>query len=362
MAMLLDTPNSEQERTETATPKRREDARKEGRSPRSQELSAAVLLLAGASGLAYAAGSGMGHQSSAFLAADLQWLAADALTPGSAAMLLRLAAQHLMLALLPFAAVVVGFSLLVGGVQGRGIISLKPLEPKLSHLNPLSGIGRLLSVQTPFNLVKSIAKFAVLGTVAWLSLKQAWPEVISLSATSPDQVIVVFRHLAFRLALSVGLAFLTLALADYAFEVYRHEKSLRMTKQDVIREHKESEGDPLVKSRIRSLQRATIRKRMLRDVAKADVVITNPTHIAVALKYDIDKAAAPLVLAMGERKLAERIKALAAAGGRADGREPSARARAHRDREGRQQIPASSTWPWPRCSPTSTAARAGRAE
>ena len=220
-----------------------------------------------------------------------------------------------MLALLPFAAVVVGFSLLVGAVQGRGIISLKPLEPKLSHLNPLSGIGRLLSVQTPFNLVKSIAKFAVLGTVAWLSLKQAWPEVISLSATSPDQVIVVFRHLAFRLALSVGLAFLTLALADYAFEVYRHEKSLRMTKQDVIREHKESEGDPLVKSRIRSLQRATIRKRMLRDVAKADVVITNPTHIAVALKYDIDKAAAPLVLAMGERKLAERIKALAAQAG-----------------------------------------------
>lgn len=313
--MLLDTPNSEQERTESATPKRREEARNEGRSPRSQELSAAVLLLAGASGLAYAAGSGMGHQSRAFLAADMQWLAADALTPSAAAALLRLAAQHLLLALMPFAAVVMGFSLLVGGVQGRGIISLKPLEPKLSHLNPLNGIGRLLSVQTPFTLVKSIAKFAVLGTVAWLSLRQAWPQVISLSGTDPDQVIVVFRHVAFRLALSVGIAFLVLALADYAFEVYRHEKSLRMTKQDVIREHKESEGDPLVKSRIRSLQRATSRKRMLRDVAKADVVITNPTHIAVALKYDLEKAAAPLVLAMGERKLAERIKALAAKSG-----------------------------------------------
>ena len=315
MAMLLDTPNSEQERTESATPKRREEARNEGRVPRSQELSGAVLLLAGASALAYAAGSGMGQQSRALLAADLHWLSAESMTPSGAEALLRLAAQHLLAALLPFALTVMGFSLLVGVVQGRGIITLKPLEPKLSHLNPLNGIGRLLSVQTPFNLVKSVAKFAVLGTVAWLALRQAWPEVISLPGTSPDQVIIVFRHLAFRLALSVGLAFLVLALADYAFEVYRHEKSLKMTRQDVIREHKESEGDPLVKSRIRSLQRASIRKRMLRDVAKADVVITNPTHIAVALKYDLEKAAAPLVLAMGERKLAERIKALAAASG-----------------------------------------------
>jgi flagellar biosynthetic protein FlhB len=315
MAMLLDTPNSEQERTESATPKRREEARTEGRIPRSQELSGAVLLLAGACGLAYAAGNHMGRQSSSFLAADLQWLAGDVLTPNGAAGLLRLAARHLLLALMPFALVVVGFSLLVGAVQGRGIIALKPLEPKLSHVNPLNGVGRLLSAQTPFNLVKSLAKFAVLGTVAWLALRQAWPRVIALPDATPDQVIVVFRHLAFGLALSVGLAFLALALADYAFEVYRHEKSLRMTRQEVIREHKESEGDPLVKSRIRALQRATSRKRMLRDVAKADVVVTNPTHIAVALKYDAEAAAAPLVLAMGERKLAERIKALAASAG-----------------------------------------------
>ncbi len=312
---LLDTPTSEQERTESATPKHREEARNEGRVPRSQELSGAVLLLAGASALAYSAGKGMAQQSREFLAADFKWLGADALTPNAAAALLRVAAEHLMLALWPFVAVVIGFSLFVGVVQGRGVVTLKPLEPKLSHLNPLNGIGRLLSVQTPFVLLKSVAKFAVLGTVTWLALRQSWPEVISLSAGSTDQVVTVFRHVAFRLALSVGLAFLVLALADYAFEVYRHEKNLRMTKQDVLREHKESEGDPLVKSRIRSLQRATSRKRMLRDVAKADVVVTNPTHIAVALKYDADRSAAPMVLAMGERKLAERIKALAARAG-----------------------------------------------
>lgn len=312
---LLDAPTSEQERTEAATPKRREEARKEGRVPRSQELSGAVLLLAGACGLGFAAGNGMARQSRDFLATDLQWLGAAALTPNGAAALLQVAAEHLLLALWPFAAVVVGFSLFVGVVQGRGIITLKPLEPKLSHIDPLAGIGRLLSVQTPFALVKSLAKFGVLGTVTWLALRQAWPEVISLSGSAPDQVMTVFRHLAFRLALSVGLAFLLLALADYAFEVYRYEKNLRMTKQDVLREHKESEGDPLVKSRIRSLQRATSRKRMLRDVSKADVVVTNPTHIAIALKYDAQVTSAPMVLAMGERKLAERIKALAAASG-----------------------------------------------
>lgn len=313
--MLLDTPNSEQERTESATPKRREEARKEGRVPRSAELSGAVLLLAGACGLAYAAGDGMAHQARAFLSADLEWLAAGTLTTGAAAGLMRQAAEHMLMALWPFALVVAGFSVLVGAVQGRGVITLKPLEPKLSNVSPLSGIGRLLSVQTPFTLVKSVAKFAVLGIVTWVALKHAWPRVISLSDSNVDQVSVIFRHLAFQLAVAVGIAFLLLALADYAFEVYRYEKSLRMTKQEVIREHKESEGDPLVKSRIRSLQRATSRKRMLRDVSKADVVITNPTHIAIALKYDAGENAAPLVLAMGERKLAERIKALAAKAG-----------------------------------------------
>ena len=312
---LLDTPSSEQERTESATPKRREEARNEGRVPRSQELSGAVVLLAGACGLGFSAGSVMAHQAREFLAADLQRLGADALTLNGAAAMLRLAAEHLLLALWPFAVVVIGFSLLVGVVQGRGIFTVRPLEPKLSHLSPLNGIGRLMSVQTPFALLKSLAKFAVLGTVTWLALRQAWPELISLSDAKPDQVIVVFRHLAFRLALSVGLAFVLLALADYAFEVYRHEKSLRMTKQEVLRETKESEGDPLVKSRIRSLQRATSRKPRLGDVTRADVVITDSTHIAVAFKYDADQAAAPLVLAMGERMLAERIKALAAVAG-----------------------------------------------
>lgn len=312
---LLDAPESEQERTESPTPKRREEARKEGRVPRSQELTGAVMLLAAACALGYAAGGSMGHAAHQFLSADFRWLLADPMNADAATALLRLGAQHLLLALAPFMLVVGSVSLSVGLAQGRGVGSLRPLTPKLSNVNPLAGIGKLLSLQSVFTLFKAVVKFAVLGAVTYLALRAAWPQVTSLAVAGPAEVLAVVRTLSFRLALSVGLAFLLLAMADYAFEVYRHEKSLRMTKQQVIQEHKESEGDPLVKSRIRSLQRASSRKRMLQNVSKADVVVTNPTHIAVALKYDLAEASAPIVLAMGERKLAQRIKALASQAG-----------------------------------------------
>ncbi len=315
MAGVLGGPESDQERTEPATPKRRDEAHREGRVPRSQELSAAVLLLSSAFALCYAGGTALARQVHAFFAADLAWLTAEPLSALGAQALVGTMAQHVALGLLPFGIIVVSMSLLVGTLQGRGVLTLEPLTPKLSRLDPIQGFGRIFSLQAPFTLAKSIVKFAVLGLVTYVALRKAWPELTSLSAVPPSYLPVVVRDLSLQLALSVGLAFLLLAAADYAFEAYRHEKSLRMTKQEVRQEHKESEGDPLIKSRIRSLQRATSRKRMLRDVAKADVIITNPTHIAVALKYDAEASSAPIVLAMGERKLAQRIKALAAQSG-----------------------------------------------
>src|SRR5919201_4659017 len=172
MATLLGGPESDQERTESATPKRRDEARKEGRVPRSQELSGAALLLAAACSLGYAGGSGMARQARLFLQADLQWLGAEPLTPGGAAALLGMAGAHLMTAFLPFALVVMGVSLFIGVVQGRGVITLQPLEPKLSNLNPLAGLGKLISIQAPFALLKSLVKFAVLGGVTYLALRR----------------------------------------------------------------------------------------------------------------------------------------------------------------------------------------------
>lgn len=304
-----------EDRTEAATPRRRSEAEREGRIPHSAEVSAAFVLLAATVVLGSAGGAAIARETAELLRRNFAALAAEPLTSVGAIALLRTAAAHLLLALTPFALTVAVVALSVGLVQGRGVLSAARVTPKLDKLNPLRGLGRILSVQGAFTLLKSLLKLVVLGIVTWQILRDAWPELTALSAVDSAVVLAYLESLAVKLALHVGLAFLLLAGADYGFQVFQYEKSLRMTKQEIKRESRESEGDPLIKSRIRALGRQLARKRMLRDVARADVVVTNPTHIAVALKYDPLRAGAPIVLAMGERKVAERIKALAAQAG-----------------------------------------------
>ncbi len=300
-----------QERTEDPTPKRREEARKEGRVPRSQELSSALLLLGASLLLASSAGATIADRVREQFADSARWLAMPALTVADAQRLVERTGATVLLAVLPFAGMLLALGIGVNVLQARGIMTAKPLEPKLENLNPLAGLGRMLGSQAVFTLVKSLAKFALLGTVTWIALRAAWPQAVSLPGLEPAVVPVVVKALASKLVLSVGLAFLLIAGADYAFEVYRFEQSLKMSKQEVVQEQKEQEGNPLIKSRIKSLQQSLARKRMLADVRKATVVVTNPTHIAIALRYDAEAGGAPIVVAMGQRKLAERIKALA---------------------------------------------------
>jgi flagellar biosynthetic protein FlhB len=300
-----------QERSEAATPKRREEALKEGRVPRSQELSGATLLLAGAGALALAGGTSLAHNAVGMVRSNSAWLTADPITPNGATLLLTQIARNTLLALTPFLLGVAGLTLLVNAVQGRGVVSVDPLAPKLSHIDPMAGLKRMFSVQAVFNVLKAAVKLSIIGLVAWMVLRRAWPEILSTSGAQVPQILGITRALSIRMAVLVGLVFLAISALDYGFQLWQYEKSLRMTKQEVIQEHKESEGDPAVKGRIRQLQRAMARKRMLANVATADVVVTNPTHIAVALKYDPLVAAAPVVIAMGERLLAQRIKDIA---------------------------------------------------
>ena len=299
------------DRTESATPRRRDKARDEGQVPRSQELSGAVVLLAGALGLAMTAGTSMARHAMGGFRTDFQWLGGGTMSLATAAELLQGTVRQTLLALAPFALAVMVPTLLVNLVQARGVASLNPLAPKMSRVNPLEGVKRVFGLQGLVNLLKALAKFAVLGAVTYLALSAGWIKIVSLAGAGVPEILHLVRELALRLALFTGFAFLALSAFDYGFQVYQHEKNLRMTKQEVKQENKETEGDPLVKSRLQTLARAMARKRMLGDVATADVVVTNPTHIAVALKYDPAVAAAPIVLAMGERKLAERIKAIA---------------------------------------------------
>jgi flagellar biosynthetic protein FlhB len=300
-----------QERTEDATPKRREDALKEGRVPRSQELSAASLLLAGTATLALAGGATLARHAVVTLHSGAGWLTAVPITTGGAVTMLQQVGQHTLLALAPFFAGVLAITLLVNAVQARGVVSPEALSPKASRIDPIAGMGRLFSVDAVFNVLKALLKLAIIGFVAWGVLHRAWGEILATSGAGVPQILGVTRELAIRMAMFVGLVFLAIAALDYAFQVWQFEKSLRMTKQEVVQEHRESEGDPQVKGRIRQLQKAMARKRMLTNVATADVVVTNPTRIAVALKYDPLVSPAPVVLAMGERLLAKRIREIA---------------------------------------------------
>jgi flagellar biosynthetic protein FlhB len=307
--------SSDQEKTEDPTPHRREEARKEGRVPRSQELATAALLLGGTLGLVHVGATAMAGRSTEVLQKSAGWLTAGPLSVQGATAMLRDVTTAFLLAMAPFLGVVAAVAAAVGLVQGRGVMKADAFAPKLSNINPGAGLKKLFGSQAVVALLKSVAKFALIGWVTWTVLERALPEVVGLTGGSEMAVLLAIRELTLKLILTTGAAFLVITLVDYGVEVWRYEKSLRMSKQEIVDEHKQSEGNPMVKHRMRALGQAMVRKRMLADVSKATVVVTNPTHRAVALRYDPTEGSAPVVLAMGERKLAERIKALAAASG-----------------------------------------------
>ncbi|MEO8199720.1 MAG: flagellar biosynthesis protein FlhB [Gemmatimonadota bacterium] len=305
--------SSSQEKTESATPRRREQAREEGKIARSQDLITAGALLAGTAALATFGGAALANQVTRLFQESAQSLASGALDVESASALLRGVGLGTLLAILPFGATVMAAVVFIGVLQSRGLVSGKVLMPQFSRISPLSGIKKLVSMDAMANLVRSFLKMIALGLITYSVLHGSWAELTALSNAGPDQTFVALRSLVLKLVTVTGLAFLALAVGDYLYQVYSHEKGMRMSRQEIVREMRESEGDPMIKSRIRAIARNRARQRMLQQVPKADVVIVNPTHVAVALRYDPAEQSAPVVVAMGERKLAERIKALALA-------------------------------------------------
>jgi flagellar biosynthesis protein FlhB len=303
--------SSGQDRTESPTPRRRGEARNEGRVARSQDMSTAAVLLGGTVLLASVGGREIAGFAARLLRESGRTRSSGPLTSPGAVQMLRDTTQGLVMALLPYALGLTGIVVCANLAQTRGVASLKPITPSFTNVNLLGGLRRIVNLDSLVTLLKSVAKIALLGFITWQVVRSNWPELSSLAGAGPLEIGLVARMLALKLALTVGLAFLVVAAADYAYQRFQFEKRLRMTRQEVILEHRDSEGDPLIKGHIRALARARARKRMLQDVPTADVVVVNPTHVAVALKYDVSVAPAPIVVAMGERKLAERIKALA---------------------------------------------------
>jgi len=187
--------------------------------------------------------------------------------------------------------------------------------PEFSRINPVENAKNLLGMRQIVELLKSLGKLAIVGIAVYSSIKAALPDAITLSQQTQIGFLFVVKRYTVRMLASAGGAYLVLAAGDYIWQWWRHEKSLRMTKEEVKLEMKQNDGDPQIKQRRRAIARSYARRQMMKDVPNADVVIVNPTHIAIAIKYDPKVAPAPIVLAIGQRKIAERIKAIAAEAG-----------------------------------------------
>ncbi|HET7321056.1 MAG TPA: flagellar biosynthesis protein FlhB [Longimicrobiaceae bacterium] len=302
--------DNDQEKTESATPRKREDAREEGKIPKSVELTTAMVLLG--AGLAFhALGPAVGRVLAATMRSMLMLAGSGAMEGTAVIGLLQGMGWKLMAGTSALLLAVAGIASGTAAVQARGVLTMQPLQPKLERLNPLPQLKNFLSVQPWVELLKSLLKLLIVGVVVWKVLSASWADSIGLAQTDPLQLMELARTYVVKLLLTAGGCYLAFASADYAYQVWSHEKRLRMSKQEVKDESKQNEGDPMLKARIRAVGRSRARRQMFKDVPHADVVITNPTHIAVALKYDPALSDAPVVLAMGQRKVAERIKQIA---------------------------------------------------
>ena len=299
-----------QEKTEAPTPRRRDESRRKGQIAKSQELNTALLLLA-TGGLLSVLGPMMARSFASILGEGTLYAGSLTTDASHTATWVREIALRTSLATAPL---LVGLALsggVIAAAQARGVFTFEPLKPDWSRISPHKNASRIWGIRAFAELAKAVLKVVVVGIALWLTFRKAWPEIAVLSQQEPGVTGRFLGRFAVRMLLTAGVAYLFLAAADTAYQLWQHSKQLRMTKEEVKQEHKETDGDPLVKSRLRSLGRALIRRQMYRDVPQADVVVTNPTHIAVALRYDPKVSAAPVVLAMGQRKIAERIKRIA---------------------------------------------------
>ena len=302
------------ERTESATPRKREEAHQEGKIPKSQELTTAVILL-GSALIVNTLGPKLATAVTSIAAYSLITASASSLDGDGAVEMIRTIGWKLFAAMSVFMLAFMGLSIAISAAQARGVFSSKPISAQWSRMDPIANFKNMIGSKPWIELLKALLKLGVVGFAVYGAFSAAWSDSIALAQQSPRQLATVIRIYTVRLLMNTGLAYTGLALADYLYQIWQHEKNLRMTKQEVKQESRESEGDPMVKARMRAIGRSLARRQMFQEVPRADVVITNPTHIAVALKYDPAQSDAPVVLAMGQRKIAERIKAIAKAQG-----------------------------------------------
>ena len=298
------------DKTEAPTPHRLEKAREEGQIPRSRELTSLLILLVGVS-VIWFGGVSLARRLSGMLSAGLHFDHSIINDPNLILGQIILLIREAMLALLPLISGVVLVAIISPVMLGGLVFSGKSLQPKFSKMSPVSGFKRIFSVNSVVELIKSLLKIGLIVYICYNYLKNKWPLLYQLYDLDLMQAIGLIGNTVTDLGIRISLIYMIIAAADFIYQKVKFSRDMRMTKQEVKEEYKQQEGDPQIKGRIRQRMREASQRRMMQNLPQADVVITNPTHYAVAIKYDPEVADAPIVIAKGEDYLAAKIKEIA---------------------------------------------------
>jgi flagellar biosynthetic protein FlhB len=298
------------DKTEKATPKRLADARKKGQVARSMDLNGAVVLIASLMVLSAMAPRMVASLKTMMVTTLTAIRTPDIVTKDGLAPIVMDIALVMAKVIGPIAGVCLVAGLLVNLAQVRWHPSAHPLQPNLKKIDPLQGAKRLFGPHMYFEGGKTLVKLSAVGVITAIALFPKFNELAALVGMPPAQLMPHIAHLVLAIAYRAGAAYLVIAIVDYAWQKYRHEKEMKMSKQEVTEEAKSQDSPAEVKTAMRRRQMEQARRRMMDDVPTADVVVTNPTHYAVALRYDGDKLA-PQVVAKGKDLIAFQIRKIA---------------------------------------------------
>ncbi|HYD79774.1 MAG TPA: flagellar biosynthesis protein FlhB [Paucimonas sp.] len=303
--------DSDLERTEPASPRRLEQAREEGDVPRSRELANCTVLVA-ACACYWFTGDNLIRQFDRFLVSGLAFDRAHAFDFNLLVAHLAFNLKEIAIAFAPVALllmiVAVGSPLLIGG----WLFSTKALAPNFTRMNPMSGIGNMFSSRSLVELGKAIAKAGLVGMIAWMVIEHQMEAVLGLGVEPVKSGSAHLAHLLLTSFIAIASGLVVIAIIDVPYVLWHYANKLKMTREEVRQEAKESDGNPEIKAKIRQQQREMAKRRMMAEVPNADVVVTNPTHYAVALKYAEGKMRAPTVVAKGADEVAAKIREIAA--------------------------------------------------
>lgn len=299
------------EKTEKATPKKRQDARKKGQVIKSQDVTSAIVMLMVFIFLFFFAGSLRDELLAFFRQTFIHNIRIETLTIDSVMHLFIETLIQMAFIIVPIMAIAVVGALAGNFLQFGFLFTLEPMKFDLKKMDPIKGLKRMFSVKAIVELLKSVLKIGFIGSVTTIIIWTNLPEVLALSFKSPWMTLITVGKLVGIMGIAASLVLLCVSILDWMYQKFDYEKNLKMSKQDIKDEYKNSEGDPLIKSKIKQRQREMAMRRMMSEIPSADVVITNPTHYAIALKYDEESMDAPRVIAKGTDFIAQKIKLIA---------------------------------------------------